>query len=131
MIYYTATDDIKVTAELYAEWLGHTPGFKGIAYNERVVVAKDGNKVIGAAIVIMVIDRIFDRAWALVENVYVLKKYRNKGIGKGLMKFIETQYLVSGEVAFIKLTSGKDDGIRLYRNLGYEEGSSFRKDRVV
>ncbi|MFC1945200.1 GNAT family N-acetyltransferase [Chloroflexota bacterium] len=136
MIYYSVVGNIRDTAELYEEWLGHKPLFKGVALNEEVYGAYEGygeyskekRKLVGALQVFTIADRIHDRNFALIENVYVLKDYRQKGIAKGLMEFTAKCLEISGyEISFVKLTSRKEIGKKLYRSLGYEEGSSFRK----
>ena len=129
MIYYTNFDKERDFADLYREWVGHTPEFKGIQTNSYWVGAKDTetNKWIGAAQLIVVDDPIYDRRWGLVENVYVAKDYRRRGVGTQLMREVEAMAFTFG-CEFIKLTSRKEEGKALYRSLGYGEGSSFRKE---
>jgi len=127
MIYYTSWDNLKDLGELYSEWVGHMPSFKGIGNNTFLVVARDGDKFIGAAQLIIVVDRVWGRKWGLVENVYIAKAYRGRGIGTELMQHTEAQAQLM-ECEFIKLTSRKEEGKGLYRALGYEESSAFRKD---
>jgi len=91
------------------------------------VVAKDNEKIIGAAQLIVIDDPFWNRRWGLIENVFVKKEYRRQGIGKGLMKQLENQAIALG-CKFVKLTTRKKEGIELYRSIGYEEGSSFRKE---
>lgn len=124
---------------LYDEWVG-----KEIACEEHgelafppinlfTVVAKDVDlepeeEVIGAAQLIIMYDMVWKRRWGLVENVFVKKSYRGKGIAKGLMAELEL-LARTWCCEFIKLTSGKDKlaGHALYKSLNYEEGSSFKK----
>lgn len=127
MIYCTAWDKLEDTAELYEEWVGHKPKFKGTSANSYLVVARDNNKIVGALQLFVIDDQIWDRKWALVENVKVADKYKRKGVGCMLMKFAEQQASIY-DCSFIKLTSRKQEGKALYRALGYEEGSSFRKE---
>ena len=128
MIYCTAINNERVLAELYQEWVGHIPQFKGIQMNSHWVAAKDGKKYIGAAQLVVIDDPMWDRRWGLVENVYVTEVYRGKGVGKELMRFIERTAQGVG-CDFIKLTSasGKVAGHSLYRSMEYKEGLSFKK----
>jgi len=125
MIYCTTWDNIADVRELYKEWAGNYP--LDTWKNSILVVAKDNDKIVGGAQLIVISDPIWARNWGLIENVYVLKEYRSHGAGEKLMKVLESQASFLG-CKFIKLTSRKDEGKRLYRSLGYEEGSSFRKE---
>jgi len=128
-IYYTTWDRIEDTGQLYKEWVGKCPEFKGIRVNVHLIIAceEKTNKIVGAAQLIIIDDPIWDRSWGLVENVYVDKAYRKCGIGSNLMWSLEEQASILG-CKFIKLTTRKKEGKELYRSLGYEEGSSFRKE---
>ena len=129
MIYCTAINNEKVLAELYQEWVGHTPKFKGIQVNSLWVAAKDGDKYVGAAQLIIIDDPIWDRRWGLVENVYVTESYRRRGIGKELMRVIESTAGAGFDCEFVKLTSASEKvvGHSLYRSMKYKEGLSFKK----
>jgi len=132
VIYYTTSwSDIEDLDELYSEWVGHVPEFKDVSSNLHHIVARDkkDNKFIGAAQLIVVVDKIWDRRWGLVENVYVAKAYRNQGVATEIMRHVETTAQF-WDCKFIKLTSSHDKtaGHALYKSLGYEEGYSFRKE---
>lgn len=117
---------------LYAEWTGgNKQDFFIMPSNTDLIVAriKGANKIIGALWYIYIWDIVWDRYWAMVENVYVAKDYRRKGIGKSLMKYMEREAKIR-KCKFIKLTSRKEVGKTLYRSLGYIEGSSFRKEII-
>lgn len=128
MIYFTSWDCIKDLGELYSKWVGHTPKFKFGTFAFLIVAREKGsNKFVGATQLIIIDDQVWDRRWGLVENVFVSEPYRKQGIGKELMENVEAQAQLMG-CKFIKLTSRKEEGKALYKSLGYEEGSSFRKD---
>lgn len=128
MIYCTMTQDTSVLAELYKKWVGHLPQFKGVCVNTFWAVVKDDEKYVGVAQLVLIDDPIWDRRWGLVENVYVTEAYRQKGIAKQLMNFIESMAKGYG-CEFVKLTSGSEKvaGHALYRSMGYKEGLSFKK----
>ena len=130
MIYCTSGEGIPIESlGCYKEWTGEMPRVDFPQLNALLVIARDSekNKIVGAAQWFVIDDSVWHRRWALVENVYVLKSYRQRDIGTQLMKFTEEQAFLFG-CKFIKLTSRKEEGKVLYRSLGYEEGSSFRKE---
>ena len=118
-------DDV---TDLYRLWTGKTLK-EYITVAEHLIVARDGNKLVGAAQLIAVPDVVQGRMWGLVENVFVHPDYRRRGIGKELMRAVEIQAYYF-QLAFIKLTSRKQGGQALYRSLGYREGVSFYKTIV-
>ena len=126
MIYYTSCNDIQDLNNLYKEWVGKDLSHSHILWNSFFVVAKDNDKIIGAAQLIVIDDPFWDKRWGLIENVFVKKEYRRQGIGMVLMKQSENQAIAIG-CSFVKLTTRKKEGKELYRSIGYEEGSSFRK----
>ncbi len=129
MIVYTSWNNERDFAELYEEWVGHKPQYKGVQSNSFWYGARDTetNYWVGAAQLLIVEDPIFDRRWGLVESVYVAKVYRRQGIASSLMKGLEMLAFNFG-CEFIKLTSRKEEGKSLYRTLGYTEGGAFRKE---
>ena len=122
----TSWDKFEDVAELYKEWT-EKELTETVQLNAHLVIARDGETIIGAAQLLVIDDPVWGRRWGLVENVYVKEGYRKKGIGSDLMSAIETQAIGLG-CKFIKLTSRKKEGKALYRSLGYEEGSSFRME---
>ena len=131
---HTLTDPAKVVS-LYQEWTeGEQTGlqeFYGTSIpcssNTLLIVAYEENRVVGSAQLVLIDDWVWGMRWGLVENVYVAKDKRRQRIGTELMKAVESQAFLYG-CKFIKLTSRKEEGITLYRSLGYEEGSYFRKE---
>lgn len=85
------------------------------------------DKVVACAMLNWNDDPVWYRRWAICENVYVLKEFRRQGVGTLLMKTVAEAAEYMG-CEFIKLTSSKEEGIALYRSLGWKEGLSFRKD---
>ena len=110
---------------LLKEWTKKEPHFS--MPNLWFFGAYDNDRIVGAAQLIVIDDPFWNERWGLVENVFVTKEYRRKGIGKGLMKQLENQAIAVG-CKFVKLTTRKKEGKKLYRSIGYEEDSSFRKE---
>jgi len=114
--------------KLFKEWTKKEPDFDNyILLNSFFFGAYKDDRIVGVAQLIIIDDPFWNRRWGLIENVFVKKEYRRQGIGKGLMKQLENQAISLG-CSFVKLTSRKEEGIELYRSIGYEEGSSFRKE---
>ena len=128
MIHIGQCRDIKELTSLYNEWSGKGIKQDYMLYNNVIIMAKDDGVVVGAAFLIIIDDPVWDRKWGLVENIYVKKSYRNNGVAKQLMKYLEVQAEAFG-CQFIKLTSGYDKQIahKLYEALGYKDGKSFKK----
>ena len=126
MFTYSSCHNIQ-DLKLYKEWTRKELNLDRILWNSYLVVAKDNEKIIGAAQLIVIDDPFWNRRWGLIENVFVKKENRRQEIGKGLMKQLENQAIALG-CKFVKLTTRKKEGIELYRSIGYEEGSSFRKE---
>ena len=134
MIYCTTWDwkaglkDSQGIVDLYKQWTGEERTPESI-FNKWTIIAKDIelDRIVGVAELILVDDWIWHRKWGLAENVYVEEDFRKKGVGAKLMRHVESQAIALG-CEFIKLTSRKEEGKALYRSLGYEEGSYFRKE---
>ena len=139
MIYCTTWDwkaglkDSQGIVDLYKQWTGEERTPENI-FNKKTIVARVFGEesgltspIVGVAELIIIDDWVFGRKWGLVENVYVDEEWRRSGIATQLMKHVESQAVALG-CEFIKLTSRKEEGKALYRSLGYEEGSYFRKE---
>lgn len=127
-VYCTAFEDFRRIAELLKEWTGREYDTKKLLTNTNFVVAidPDTKQIVGTTTYVRIADPFWGRWFALVENVFVTESYRGKGIGKKLMEFTEWQARIF-DCEFMKLTTRKDTGKKLYRSLGYDEGSSFYK----
>ena len=133
MIYITTYHNSNPPVEeLYQEWTEIKPQWTRKQSNIFWVVANDFDKIVGALVVVIINDPIWNRKWGLVENVYVLKEFRKQGIASRMMHQAEFQARFMG-CEFVKLTSGKDkiEGHKLYKSLEYKEGCSFKKGLKV
>lgn len=126
-MYCTVAQDRGLVSKLYKEWTGKDLT-DTIARNLLLIIAKEGDFVIGACQLLIIEDYVWDRTWGLIENVYVKPKHRRKGVGKALMKFAEQETYLYG-CEFLKLTSGEDkqEAHDFYESLGYTRGNSYRK----
>lgn len=127
----TDRDEITKLSNLYEKWTGVSIKLPPLMFYKLQdwIAARDKltREYIGACVVIYIDDYIWNRKWGLVENVYVKENYRRCGVGKYLMAIAEINARYCG-CDFIKLTSSKEAGINLYRQLNYKEGHSFRKN---
>uniref|UniRef100_A0A6H1ZDL6 Putative acetyltransferase n=1 Tax=viral metagenome TaxID=1070528 RepID=A0A6H1ZDL6_9ZZZZ len=127
MIYVTSHDKAEDIGKLLKEWTGKDYNSDYVMTNVYFVLARDDDKDIGCATLIGIADPFFNRSWGLVENVYVTPEYRGQGVASKIMHHAERVALGLG-ISLIKLTSRKEGGKALYRSLGYDESSCFRKD---
>lgn len=134
------TDDLNSLAELYYDLSGIPSNLK--IMNEKfhkmqidpdylLLGAKKDNVLIGSLMAIFCMDLVGDcKDFILVENLIVHKDYRKKGIGKGLMSYIE-KLAFEREVYFIQFVSSanRTDAHHFYESLGYkmEDSKGFRK----
>jgi len=128
MIYLTATQNCQEVASLLKEWTKHDYSEGRVLWNSLFIVARDDDRRIGCAQLILIDDPFWDRRYGLVENVYVTPKYRRQGVGKQLMEYITSQAALFG-CEFVKLTSAYDkkEAHGLYKSLGFKDGLSFKK----
>jgi predicted N-acetyltransferase YhbS len=94
-----------------------------ISNNEKyyVVVACDGNEVIGTATGIICYDLVGDcDRFMLIENVVVLPTYQRKGVGKLLMKELEV-FGEKNQCKYIILVSEakRESSHKFYQEIGY------------
>lgn len=127
MITIDIVENPKLISLLMKEWTGKDYDDSYNTMDSHFVVAKDNGDCVGCVQMIMISDPYWNRKWGLVENVYVAKGYRRKGIAGKMMSAVANLCRDLG-CSFLKLTSGKEEGKALYRSLGYQEGSSFRKE---
>lgn len=112
-------DEIKEIIELSRLWVqedishGIVEDTKEDITNKRVFVVKEDNKIIACALCheekakIKNISSVIDDNEDIfeIDSIYVLKEYRNKGIGKKLFKYIEDNIEIKN---IVLATSTKD-----------------------
>ena len=128
MIYITCWDKESDALRLYSEWTAKEKlGSSGT--NDILIVAKEDKRIIGALQLYIINDTFWNRKWGLIENIYVSKEFRRKGIARKLMAFAELEASMFG-CEFVKLTSSHDkkEAHELYQSLDYVQGYSFKKE---
>jgi ribosomal protein S18 acetylase RimI-like enzyme len=113
-------------SELYKPWTDREYDNRWILTNSQFVLAYDGDLLVGAVQLIVLPDPFRHRSLGLVENVFVKKEYRRRGIAFTMMNEVERLAKMTCHCEYIKLNAETDEAKALYRNLGYEENSSFR-----
>lgn len=128
MVYFSWRYDEEELKNLYTEWRGQRPQFKGVQMNSWWCCARDSTtrEIIAAAQLLTINDPIWDRRWATVENIYVAKDYRRRGIATRLMEKLEGKAKSLG-CEFIKFTAQPEAIKALHRKRGYNECTAFGK----
>ncbi len=123
--------DFAKIAEIYAE------GFSIEPYNERwtnktalgrirqysefcdIFVAVIDKKVI--ALAIADVEKWYDGKWLRFWELVVKKEFRNRGIGKAIIGFIENYYKKKGIIRIVGESHKKSRAFNLYNKLNYRE----------
>ncbi len=89
---------------------------------ETVVLAKVADKALGFALVRVVSSVLYSTPHAELTELYVMEKYRQRGIASELIAFAE-QIAVQKGARSILVQTGDDNSpaLSLYRKHGYEE----------
>lgn len=89
---------------------------------ETVILAKVDDEVVGFALVRVVPSVLYSTPHAELTELYVMEKYRKRGIASDLIAFAE-QIAVQKGARSILMQTGDDNlsALALYKKLGYEE----------
>ncbi|NWF62791.1 MAG: GNAT family N-acetyltransferase [Chloroflexi bacterium] len=89
---------------------------------ETVVLAKVADKAVGFALVRVTPSVLYSTPHAELTELYVMEKFRQRGIASGLIAFAE-QIAVQKGARSILVQTGDDNApaLALYKKLGYEE----------
>ncbi len=90
--------------------------------NYSVLGAKIEGDLIGSAMGIICFDLVGEcNPFMVIENVVVAKHMRNKGVGKALMRALETEALkVNCRYIMLVSSASRVDAHKFYKSLGYE-----------
>lgn len=99
--------------------------------NYMLVVAEEQGKVAGTAMGIVCLNMMADfNSFLVIEAVIVGEEFRRKGIGKGILQYLEREAKSRG-CSYLVLVSGeqREEAHRLYEYLGYGKDGvkGFRK----
>lgn len=89
---------------------------------ETVILAKVADKAVGFALVRVVPSVLYSTPHAELTELYVMEKFRQRGIASGLIAFAE-QIAVQKGARSILVQTGDDNlsALTLYKKLDYEE----------
>lgn len=126
-----AKNDLPKLSTLFMEFIGiesnldkMSSSFDSIMENPNysVLGAKIEGDLIGSAMGIICFDLVGEcNPFMVIENVVVAKHMRNKGVGKALMRALETEAL-KANCRYIMLVSSisRVDAHEFYKSLGYD-----------
>ena len=97
---------------------------------EIVVVADEEDRLVGFCCGQIFKSVCYSYNYSEITELYIMKEYRRKGIGKQLIDFMETEFIKRG-VKHIHILTGKDNKIAqsLYHLCGYIETSEILLDK--
>ncbi len=99
---------------------------------ETVILAKVADKAVGFALVRVVPSVLYSIPHAELTELYVMEKYRKRGIASDLVAFAE-QVAIQKGARSILVQTGDDNlpALELYKKLGYEEYDLVLKKRIA
>ena len=99
---------------------------------ETVILAKVADKAVGFALVRVVPSVLYSTPHAELTELYVMEKYRKRGIASDLVTFAE-QIAVQKGARSILVQTGDDNlsALALYKKLDYEEYDLVLKKRIA
>lgn len=118
MIRHATLEDLNILLDLdndieYSE-------MENIIKLERVLVYEDDGKLIGWLRYNMFWDHI-----PFLNKLYILKPFRNKGIGLELMNYWETELRAMGHYLAMTSSLAEESAQHFYRKLEYQDAGSF------
>lgn len=99
---------------------------------ETVILAKINDEAVGFALVRVVPSVLYSTPHAELTELYVMEKFRQRGIASGLIAFAE-QIAVQKGARSILVQTGDDNlsALALYKKYGYEEYDLSLKKKLV
>ena len=90
--------------------------------NSQYIVAKENNNIVGFAGILIILDK------ANITNIVTRKTYRNKGIGKLLLKnLIEISKNLNLKSMTLEVNEQNIPAINLYKSFGFENAGLRKK----
>ena len=88
----------------------------------KIFLIRSGNETVGYIIITYGFSIEYGGGLALIDELYIKKEFRNKGIGTETLKFVEENCKVSGmETIHLQVKNFNSSAKKLYATLGYEE----------
>ena len=94
--------------------------------------AVDGEKIIGRAYLYLIYNNLHEKPYGLLEDVFVIEDYRNKGIGTDLVKAIIEEAKKIGCYKLVGTSRTSRINVhKWYEKLGFQDyGKEFRMDFI-
>lgn len=99
---------------------------------ETVILAKVADKAVGFALVRVVPSVLYSTPHAELTELYVMEKFRKRGIASGLIAFAEQIAVQKGARSILVQTGDNNlSALALYKKLDYEEYDLSLKKKLV
>src|SRR5215471_18626342 len=89
--------------------------------NKEIYIVEENGKIIG-----WLRYNLFWDSVPFLNMIYFLKEYRNKGIGKKLVKYWEEEMKDKGYNNVLTSTQSNEEAQHFYRKIGYTEIGGFK-----
>src|SRR3989344_259366 len=94
--------------------------------HKRRIVAEYNNEIIGYAV--LAFRTVPHAHTALLHSLFVNEQFRNKGIGRAIIKYAEELALQNGiEILLLEASAENKNATSLYKKLGFEEYGLLQK----
>lgn len=115
----------KIGNKELANWLPNKKNdFIRLIRNKLIIVAKENNKVVGY----LSLRPDKESKWLWVEDVYVIKNWRKKGISKLLIReLIKYKNKEFPKRKLVLLTTGKN--VKIFKKLGFKKTLNFMEHK--
>ena len=87
--------------------------FMMLVENEEIILMEDSENIIGYAIV-----KAYDDGECVIEDIYILEEFQNRGLGRQFVNYIERTAKETG-MEFISLMSATSETDRVWEVFGY------------
>lgn len=99
---------------------------------EIVCIAYEGDKAVGFCVGLIVKTICYKNCRLDIETLFIKEAYRNKGIGKKLLQFMEKTALAKGITHFHLVTQQNNQAVRsFYEKIGYKNTGEILLDKTL
>lgn len=96
-----------------------------------IMVFEIDNTVIGYAILVFFWSNEFGGDFIEVDELFVQKEYRNRGIGKTFFKSLEETWQGKAVALALQTTPTNERAIALYKHMGFSVSRNFHLIKVI
>ena len=128
-------DDVAKTSDLMKDFYRETPGnsvisnknikrtFDEFSKNPEkgtIIIIESDNSVIGYAILLKVWSNEHSKDIIFIDELFVKKEFRNKGIGSASIKYIIDKFGDNAALLILDVEPGNEKAKRLYKQIGFK-----------